>query len=53
MGMEKLKYPQFGGKLADYPSWKPYWSQLVHPRMDGLTELLKMGEAIPKDTRME
>ena len=25
----------------------------MHPRMDGPTELLKMGEAIPKDMRME
>ena len=52
LGMEKLKYPQFGGKLADYPSWKYDWSQLVHLRMDELTNLLKQREVVPKDAKM-
>lgn len=51
-GKEKLKYPQFGGKFADHPSWKYDWSQLVHLRMDELTNLLKQREVVPKDAKM-
>ena len=53
LGMEKLKYPQFEEKLANYPSWKFDWSQLVNLRMDEPTELLKLREVVPKDTKME
>ena len=51
--MEKLKFPQFGRKLADYPLWKYDWNQLAHLRLDMPTELLKLREIVPKDARLE
>ena len=47
VGMEKLKYTQFGGKLADYLLWKYDWNQLVHLRLDEPTEMLKLRDSGP------
>ena len=53
MGLERIKYPQFGGKLNEYPCWKEDWQLLIHPKLDEPTELLKLREAVPKLAKVE
>ena len=53
VGMEKLKYPRFSGKLAEYPSWKDDWIQLVHLRLDEPTELLQIRSVVPSTAKIE
>ena len=53
VGMEKLKYLRFGGKLAEYPSWKDDWNQLVHLRLDVAKELLQLRSVIPSEAKIE
>merc|ERR1712082_271395 len=48
-----MKYPQYSGELADYPSWKEDWALLVHPKLDEATELVKLRESVPKEARVE
>ena len=53
VGMEKLKYTRFGSKLAEYPSWKDDWNQLVHLRLDAPTELLQLRSVVPSEAKIE
>ena len=53
LGLERLKYPKFSGKMADYPTWKEDWNLLVHAKLSEPTEILKLRESVPEEARVE
>ncbi len=49
----QLKFPRYSGKLADYPTWKEDWRQLIHSKVDAPIELIRLRDAVPKEAQVE
>ncbi len=48
-----LKFPRYSGELADYPTWREDWRQLVHGKIEEPVELIKLRDAVPKEAQVE
>ena len=51
--LEDLKLREFSGEIQNYPHWKRYWQEVMHPRMDVARELFELPTCVPAEVKNE
>ena len=53
LGLDRLKFLVFTGRLADYPLFKEDWNHLVHSNLGPHLEMIMIRDKVPKADKFE